>query len=180
VYNGTHGITTTGVQGEPRSLPTTTAVVFDLPDAPLIRFSLVVSGRLAGNLLAGGAASSTVQQGSRDTQLVELFPVDPCVAGAVHCGGVGGVFADPSSLYVCGDGYIQFYAKCALGCTSHVGEGDVCIGIGECSEGGAYCGGDQLDGDPNTLYVCHDLAGTSPTRCPHSCVVASAGGDFCT
>ena len=42
-----------------------------------------------------------------------------------------------------------------------------------------YCGGDKLDGDPQTLYVCMAGAGTSPQRCAAGCVVRAGNDDAC-
>jgi hypothetical protein len=42
-----------------------------------------------------------------------------------------------------------------------------------------YCGGDKLDGDPQTLYRCMAGVGTSPFTCPAGCAVRSGGDDMC-
>ena len=44
---------------------------------------------------------------------------------------------------------------CTYGCILRPGLDDTCRGGGGiCSVGGFYCGGDKLDGDPQTLYKC--------------------------
>jgi hypothetical protein len=179
VYNGTHATAVTGTSGDARSLPVTTAVILDVPGNPLIQLDLVAAGKLGGSVLGGDARSITIQPGNHETVDLDLMPVDPCTEGALYCGGIDDILADGESLYRCTGGFVQFYTRCMHGCSPHFQPGGVCIGEGLCNDGGTYCGGDLLDGDPGTLYVCHQFEGTVLTRCPDRCVVLGGGNDVC-
>lgn len=179
VYNGIHGVAVTGLEGDARSLPLATAVILDVPDTPLIHLDLLAAGKLRGSVLAADASSITIQPGNHESIHLLLTPVDPCTEGALYCGGIGGIFADGESLYRCTGSFLQFYTRCQHGCTPHSLTGGVCIGDGLCRDGGTYCGGDVLDGDPGTLYVCHQFEGTVLTHCPAGCVVRGDGNDAC-
>jgi hypothetical protein len=179
VYNGIHGTAVTGVAGDARSLPLTTAVILDVPGSPLIDLELLAAGKLGGSVLGADARSITIQPGNHESTFLELFPVGPCAEGELYCGGVGSIFADGASLYRCTAGFLQFYTRCSHGCVFHDQPGAVCVGDGLCRDGGTYCGGDQLDGDPGTLYVCHQFEATAPTRCSAGCVVRGDGNDAC-
>ena len=49
---------------------------------------------------------------------------------------------------------------CRYGCIVHPGPTTTACGAGgTCTDGGFYCGGDKLDGDPQTLYRCSAGAG---------------------
>lgn len=49
--------------------------------------------------------------------------------------------------------------------------------VAACTAGALYCGGDKLAGDPESVYVCAQGAGTQAMRCANGCVVAPAGTD---
>lgn len=47
-----------------------------------------------------------------------------------------------------------------------------------CVEGGYYCGGERVTGDPRSLHRCNkDGTGTLTTTCATSCIVAAPGKD---
>ncbi|WP_394836946.1 hypothetical protein LVJ94_08565 [Pendulispora rubella] len=75
-----------------------------------------------------------------------------CVAGGAYCGG-DRVVGDANTLYRCnsdGKSATQIRA-CSHGCyVAPAGQDDRC----RCVAGSAYCGGDVVDGDANTLYRC--------------------------
>jgi hypothetical protein len=69
---------------------------------------------------------------------------------------------------------------CAGGCLVRATVADVCRAVGgACTDGGLYCGGDKLDGDPQTLYRCAAGVGTAPTPCLHACDVRVGRDDAC-
>lgn len=179
VYNGIHGNAMTGTAGDARSLPTTTAVILDLTNNLPIQLELVAAGKLGGNVIAGGAESTTAQPGEHGSVSIELWPVDPCSLGGLYCGGFEEVRADDHALYICTTDFLRFYGHCENGCMSVSQSDAVCRGTNLCVEGNTYCGGDQLDGDPHAVYVCHNRAGTMATYCPSGCVVSGSGHDFC-
>lgn len=179
VYNGVHGLATTGMAGVPQSLPATTAVILDVSNNVLIEIEMLVAGKLGGSVVAGGSASIVAHPGQHDTATVFLSRPPSCNDGALYCGGVGALVADEQSLYVCTGGFLQFDTRCDAGCTPRFEPGAMCNGTSPCLEGGHYCGGDVVDGDPGTLYVCHDHAPTSPMHCPTACQLDGGGDDFC-
>lgn len=179
VYNGIHGAAVTGVAGAAQSLPLTTAVILDVPGDPLIDLQLLAAGKLGGSVLGASARSLKIQPGNHESTFLELEPVDACTEGAVYCGGIDDVFVDVESLYRCTGGFLQFYARCPHDCTRLGEPGAACFGGGLCREGGTYCGGDLVDGDPSTLYACHGFSGSVLMPCPDGCQVHGDGNDAC-
>jgi hypothetical protein len=179
VYADLHATTTIGMAGTPVSLPLAIPLTLDLPKSPLIQIELVAAAKLRGALLGAGAASTTVQQGYHGALRIFVEPVDPCTEGAVYCGGTIGILRDGQTLYRCTGGVPIFYARCSSGCSPHFEAQGECFGGGLCRDGGAYCGGHVLDGDPSTLYVCMRFEGTTPTQCPNGCLVRGDGDDAC-
>lgn len=179
VYGDVHATTTTGAAGVPINLPSSTALILELPSSPLIQIDVVAGGKLGGALLGVDAGSTTVQQGHRATLSIDLQPVKPCTEGAVYCGGTGDIAGQYGALYQCTRGFPIFYAQCKSSCTSNRDEYGECFGTGLCRDGGTYCGGNVLSGDPYTLYVCQDFKGTEPTPCPRGCLVNGDGNDTC-
>lgn len=57
----------------------------------------------------------------------------------------------------------------------------ITVSPGNCVNGGYYCGGDKVTGDPNTLYLCHGQT-TPPTvvkHCTAGCKVNTGVDDSC-
>lgn len=180
VYAGHHATTTTGTIGNPVDLPFSLALTLDLPDPPVIEVDLIAAGKLGGSAIGATADSTTVQQGQHAIGEVFLEPVDSCIEGALYCGGTGvAVVADGRTLYRCTGGVPIFYMQCSSGCFPHFEPNGVCVGGGLCRDGGTYCGGHVLDGDPSTLYVCSSFEGTRPMPCPAGCMVRGDGDDAC-
>jgi hypothetical protein len=179
LYAGHHATVTTATQGEPVELPVSIPVVLDLPGTPLIEVDVIAAGRLGGAVLGLDGGSTSVQNGYHGVIHLLLFAQSPCVEGALYCGGFGTVFAESRSLYRCTRSVPIFYARCDGGCFSHSSPGAVCVGSGLCRDGGRYCGGNVLDGDPNTLYVCEDFDGIDPQPCPRGCAKRGDGNDTC-
>lgn len=178
VYDGHHATTTTGTVGQLVDLPVSIPLRLNLPSSPLINVAIVAAGKLAGNVLGAGADSTTVQQGHSALAVVFLEPSDPCTENGLYCGG-SRVAGDPEAIYRCTGSVPIFYFRCTSGCISHSGADAECIGLGLCHDGGTYCGGHIIDGEPNTLYVCRSFEGTDPTPCPNGCQVRGDGNDAC-
>jgi hypothetical protein len=103
-----------------------------------------------------------------------------CASGnGLYCG-TNGVPGDPSTLYVCVDGRVDFRAVCVEGCQfNDPGFNDAC-NPGRCPFGsGLYCG--PIVGLPdNVLLNCVDGAYIFAEACANRCVVADPGfNDFC-
>ncbi len=101
-----------------------------------------------------------------------------CVPGGTYCGG-DKVSGSSSTLYRCNsDGKSASVVRsCAHGCSVNSGRDDSC----RCSAGGAYCGGDVVNGDPDTLYRCGSdgVSTTVITNCSSGCSVNSGRDDSC-
>ncbi len=186
VYGDRHATTTTQAPGgRTTPLPLSTAIVLDedvldrTGDAPLA-IGVVAAGKLGASVLGTGAASASVAPGAHARMVLELSPIEDCTAGAFYCGG-DRLAGDPQTLYQCNAGGVPIArGVCASGCLVRPTRDDVCrASPGVCQDGGRYCGGDKLDGDPQTLYVCMNGAGTSPVACPDGCVVRDGVDDVC-
>jgi hypothetical protein len=97
-----------------------------------------------------------------------------------YCGG-DVVSGDPSTLYRCnGSSPPTVIAHCVVGCEMHAGGVDVCKGSGSCFDGGHYCGGDKVTGDPTALYKCTSgSTGTLIAQCATTCVWNNGIDDAC-
>jgi hypothetical protein len=177
VYDDHHATITTGTNGTPVRLPISVPITLEL-SSPLIHLEVVAAGRLGGTVLGGGAASTSVQQGYQAALDIFLFPFDPCTEGELYCGGTFEIEAN-HALYRCTGGVPIFYARCRLTCFDHLHAQGYCAADGLCSDGGTYCGGHSVDGDPGVLYICSQFRGTAPRRCPQGCVVRGDGNDAC-
>jgi hypothetical protein len=112
---------------------------------------------------AGSASSSAVEDASR-TPTDGDAPVTPVETTSSDAG------SDAADAGQCA-------VKCANGCVN-----GTCNPPTKCVAGGAYCGGDKVNGDPNVLYKCgaDGFATTVQQACVNGCVVAPAGqDDFC-
>lgn len=181
VYGDRHATTTTQAPGgRTTALPLSTAIVLDVAGEAPFTVGVVAAGKLGASVLGTGAASVSVAPDEHATIVVELSPVADCVAGGFYCGG-DRLAGDPQTLYQCNAGGVPIArGVCASGCLVQPGRDDVCrASPGVCVDGGTYCGGDKLDGDPRTLYVCMGGVGTSPMVCPNGCVVRAGDDDIC-
>ncbi len=181
LYGALHATTTTEAPGgHTTQLPLSTAIVLDLPGAAPLAVGVVAAGKLGATVRGTGAATAMLAPGGHATIELELAPIDVCTAGAFYCGG-DRLAGDPATLYECNAGGVP-HARglCAGGCVVNPGMDDACAGAGgTCIDGSAYCGGDKLAGDPQTLYTCSNGAGTSPKRCAAGCVVRPGSDDLC-
>jgi hypothetical protein len=181
VYGDHHATTTTQAPGgRTTGLPLTTAIVFDLTDSGAVRVGVVAAGKLGASVLGTGAASTTVEPRHHAELQIELSPTVACNAGALYCGG-DRLAGDPDTLYQCNAGGVPIArGVCSAGCAVRPGKDDVCSASGgPCRDGGSYCGGDKLDGDPRTLYVCLAGAGTAPKLCADGCLIRNNDDDAC-
>jgi hypothetical protein len=181
VYGERHATTTTQAPGgRAAAMPLSTAIVLDIADDPALAVGVVAAGKLGASVLGTGAGSAIVVPGEHATVVLELSPIDDCVAGAFYCGG-DRLAGDPQTLYQCNAGGVPIArGVCGAGCLVRPGHDDVCrASAGLCQDGGSYCGGDRLDGDPQTLYRCMAGVGTSPFACPAGCAVRAGSDDVC-
>ena len=172
---GDHHATTTLQPDGVAALPLVTAVAI-AGTAP--RLAVVGAGKLSGDVLGTGANATPLAEHA----VLELVLADPgtCVAGAHYCGGdkLAGM-AD--TIYACNGGGVPIArGTCAAGCMTRPALDDACAAAnGPCSEGGLYCGGDKLAGDPGTLYRCSGGAGTVVMTCATACEINSGSDDSC-
>jgi hypothetical protein len=181
VYGDHHATTTTAAAGgHTTALPFATAIVLDVPGPELVTVGVVAAGKLGSRVLGTGAASATLAAGHHATIQLELAPLGDCNPAAFYCGG-DLLAGDPQTLYQCNAGGVPIArGPCTYGCLVRPGKDDVCRGGGGvCRDAGSYCGGDKLDGDPQTLYVCMAGAGTAPKPCVNGCVVRANDDDVC-
>jgi hypothetical protein len=178
LYGDRHDtITTRADGGRVVSLPLVTAIELDLGAGETVDLELVAAGKLSGVVLGTGAGSAEASAARRASIAVTLAERGDCVAGGFYCGGdkLAGV---PDTLYECNAGGVPLArGRCELGCIVQPAADDACRGGGSCVEGGFYCGGDKVDGDPQSLYRCQNGAGVDRTECADGCVVAAAGSD---
>ena len=103
-----------------------------------------------------------------------------CTVGGLYCGGHGVNGATNLLLRCTGGTAGTVVMKCATSCIA-IGPGgsDGCSKpADDCVNGGAYCGGDKVNGDPDTLYRCGSNQSTSViTRCSKGCIVMPPGQD---
>ncbi len=179
VYGDFHGTTTTQpAGGRVVTVPLSTAIAIEVAAADSLAVGVVAAGKLGGVVLGTGAASANLGAGAHETVVIELAPIAECVAGGLYCGG-DKLAGDPETLYQCnGGGVPRARGACASGCIVRPTADDTCrASAGTCVDGGLYCGGDKLDGDPQTLYRCSANVGIAGVVCADGCIVAAAGTD---
>ncbi|CAN5911101.1 hypothetical protein BH11MYX3_BH11MYX3_03670 [soil metagenome] len=178
LYDGLHTTTTTlPSQGGTSGFPLVLAIELDLSRPATV--GVVAAGKLSGNVLGTGAGSLALAPATHDGLGLLLAAPDECTAGAFYCGG-DKLAGDPQTLYQCNGGGVPLArGVCASQCSVRPANDDTCRGTGGCVEGGDYCGGDKLDGDPQTLYRCTGGAGTNPRLCAKGCVIRAAADDIC-
>jgi hypothetical protein len=174
LYGDRHGTATTsdGVV----ELPLVTAVA--LPGSGTLEVGIVAAGKLAGVVLGTGADQIEVAAAAHVDMSITIAPTGECTAGSFYCGG-DMIAGDPETLYICNGGGVPFArGRCLHGCTVVPGGKDYCEG-GDmtCMEPGFYCGGDKIDGDPQSRYTCSGGTGINRMVCPNGCVVAPPGSD---
>jgi hypothetical protein len=179
VYGDYHGTTTTQAEGgRVVTLPLSTAIAIEVTTADALSVGVVAAGKLGGVVRGTGAASALLGVDAHDTIAIELAPIAECVAGGFYCGG-DKLAGDPDTLYQCNGGGVPLArGVCGSGCIVRPTADDTCRGsAGTCVDGGFYCGGDKLDGDPRTLYRCSGGIGTAGTVCADGCIVSPPGTD---
>ena len=95
----------------------------------------------------------------------------PCAGlnDGLYCGG-DGVAGDANTLYQCSGGSLAGSTVCANNCQANPGaEDDICgcAGLND----GDYCGGDDVGGDPSTLYQCTSGTLSVLTVCTNGCAI---------
>ena len=170
--------TTAPANGGAVSLPLVTAIVLE-PSAA-IEVGVVAAGKLGAQVVGTGAAETTVEPGGRVAITIELSPIGACVDGGLYCGG-DKLAGDADTLYVCDlDSVPKARGRCIGGCQVSPTADDSCRGVGgPCTNGGFYCGGDELDGDPRVLYRCESGVGVRVETCADRCVIETNRDDHC-
>jgi hypothetical protein len=185
-----HGSATTAGAG-PTALPAVTAIELGPSITAPVDIRIAVDAERGGAVVGHGAAATVIAPAQHASLEVRLgAAVDGgsadlagpgCVAGGLYCGG-DKLDGDPGTLYRCdAPAAPTVRGVCASGCILRPGLDDACRGGGGvCSVGGFYCGGDKLDGDPQTLYKCQaGGTGTVSRTCPNGCQVNAGTDDAC-
>lgn len=176
LYDGVHATTTSTVNGA-ATFPIALAVKIAF-DAPL-HLGIVAAGKLAGRVLVTGAGATDLAPGQHATISLGLAAPESCTSGAFYCGG-DKVAGDPQTLYQCNGGGVPLArGRCLDTCSVTPAVDDTCRGDGTCVDGGFYCGGDKLDGDPQRLYRCMGGVGVSSISCTNGCTVNTGTDDLC-
>jgi hypothetical protein len=160
------------------SLPLLTAIALRPTPAGPTRIDVVAAGLLDGAVLGTAHGSNTLGPDQHGVLALSLAPPPGCDLGTYYCGGVE-LSGAVDTVYECTATVPTARGRCPGQCVAHPTLGDTCAGVGgTCIQGGLYCGGDKLDGDPSTLYEC-SAAGTgiNPEPCARGCVVAPPGSD---
>lgn len=179
LYGVRHATTSTAPDGgHAVDLPVITAIT--LADiAAEIDLGVVGAGKRGGTVLGTGSARTTITRGAASQIDLVLSPPAECVAGATYCGG-DKIAGSADTLYECNGGGVPIaHGRCAHGCTTDPGADDYCDGGPEqCTAPGHYCGGNEVDGDPEVLYTCQaNGTGTVLMHCATTCSVQPAGTD---
>ncbi|MBK9030603.1 MAG: hypothetical protein IPL61_04555 [Myxococcales bacterium] len=165
-------------------LPVVTALAIAIDGDLPIEVGVVAAGKLGAMVLGTGAASTTLAPGQRAGLTIELSPIGACVDGGLYCGG-DKLAGDPATLYQCDrDGVPKARGRCRAGCVVAPTTDDTCRAAddgqpGPCTTGGFYCGGDEVDGDPQALYRCEAGVGVRTEVCVAGCVVETGRDDHC-
>ena len=179
VLYGSFHSTVTDKGGGTVTLPVETAVELAVPGD--VMPSIVAAGKRGGMVLGTGWGKVAVAAGAHASLDIVLVPQVACVAGSRYCGG-DKVAGDPDTVYECvAGGAPTAHGACPGACVLRTGSDDECAAVGgPCSQGGTYCGGDKLAGDPGSLYQCTNGSGTFVMRCMNGCVInASPYQDAC-
>jgi hypothetical protein len=185
-----HGMATTQRSGA-TPLPAATAIELGTSiDAP-VEIHVAIDAEQAGAVVGSGAAATTIASGEHASVELRLGDVvdggapdlagDVCVSGGLYCGG-DKLAGDPGTLYRCdAPAAPSVRGVCSYGCVLRPGRDDECLGGGGlCVTGAFYCGGDKVDGDPQTLYKCQaGGSGVVFKHCPNGCQVNSGSDDAC-
>jgi hypothetical protein len=144
-----------------------------------IEVSVVAAGKLDGAVLGTGVAWIDLVPGSHGALTLHLAAnTGDCIPGGLYCGGdkLDGV---PDRLYRCNaSGVPTSRGECLAGCVVRADADDQCRAHNApCVEGGFYCGGDKVVGDPQTLYRCDAGAPVKVETCTQACVVMPPGMD---
>jgi hypothetical protein len=173
---GAFHATSTTKGGGKTSLPLETAIELAIPGD--LDLGIVAAGALGGAVVGTGSARLTVKDGQHIAAHLEIVAPASCTNGTTYCGG-DSITGSPDTLYKCQtDSAPLARGVCAGGCLIRPTKVDTCAGVGgTCIDTGLYCGGDKLDGDPQSLYRCMSGTGTLVMACPNGCVIGSPGHD---
>jgi len=174
-FHDTLAITTRN--SEPTPLPAITSI--ELAPESSVTLSVLAAGVLDGQIVGVGHDTTLVLgSGARGELAIELAAAPSCVPGSNYCGR-NLIPGEPDVLYRCErDAVPVARGRCLFGCNIVSSGEDHCdSGPNTCVDGGNYCGGDKIDGDPQVLYVCANGTGTQPTPCGERCVINPPGLD---
>jgi|GEM_PF-1939543 len=177
LYGDVHATITAQRPGEPTQPPLVVPIELVLDEDTHV--GIVVAGKLGGNVLGTGAAAIELGVVEHRALSITLAAPQACTAGTFYCGG-DKLAGDPQTLYQCNAGGVPLArGRCRVECSVRPTDDDACTDPTPCVEGGRYCGGDKLTGDPQSLYTCTGGAGTNRMECSDGCLVRPGMDDAC-
>jgi hypothetical protein len=176
LYGDRHDTISTALPEKGRvELPIVTTITLDI-NTP-VAVGVVGAGKLGAAVQGFGAAEKMIGTDEHVTMEIDLATKSTCEIGMEFCGGEG--FAgNPQTLYRCTDGVPLARGRCTHLCDRRTGS-DVCLaGPEKCTLGG-YCGGNEVDGDPGSVYTCMNGVGVNRMQCADGCVIERDNDDHC-
>ncbi|MEO8704477.1 MAG: hypothetical protein ABI867_30770 [Kofleriaceae bacterium] len=182
LYRTVHGTSETALaDGATVALPVVVGIELGNAGQVELELGVVAAGKLAGTVLGTGATTTRLLPGDSVDVLITLAPPAICDVDTLYCGGTL-VAGDADTVYGCNPGGVPVArGKCLAGCAPGIATTNAeCNAAGGPCSMGDYCGGDEVPGDPLTLYRCTDGAPTNPRVCTNRCVVnENNDDDFC-
>jgi hypothetical protein len=179
LFNFRHGTASTMPAEGTVDLPFVTTIGVAITSTSEV--GVVAAGKLAGAVLGTGHANAMARPNSSTSIEIVLRPPDACTPNEASCGGTN-LAGDPQTLYRCNaNGVPRARGKCRFECVERAGDDTCGKGPMTCVIPGEYCGGNELVGDPSTLYVCGTgNQPTMPVPCANGCAFGPEGkDDFC-
>ena len=192
-YAGFHSTATS--KGGATALPLVTGVELD-GATDEVTVDLLAAGKLAGAVLGTGyLRTDPIAPNTRATVTIPIAALALMCKEGTYCGG-DKVNGDSNSLYLCHPGgpgdpdgtpeadVPTLRGVCANGCIRNTCANDLCAaGNIPCVTGNNYCGGHDVEGDPQKLYRCDaSHKGVFVTDCEaggKQCVALDATSDGC-
>jgi hypothetical protein len=193
-YGSDHGTASSRAPaGRTIVLPAATAIALGAATSSTTPLPLRVriSGVFGDDVVGRAELALTVARDEHASARVALGPLSNdggapdfgdggCQIGGFYCGG-DKLEGDPNTLYRCAATGPVIRGACVASCEVRPGRDDRCRAAGgPCTVNGRYCGGDELPGDPQTLYRCDGTENPPVVMvCANGCAIQTGDDDFC-